>query len=75
MSEPQIHAIDLTDAQDRNQAETYPGKRFIAWYCPECNARNVDSPDLTAVPMCGNCGAEFDWWDFPEEVSCNPHSS
>ena len=42
----------------------YPDKRFVSWECPECEVENVDSPDLTAVPMCGNCGFEADWYDF-----------
>ena len=42
----------------------YPDKRWVVWECPDCGMENVDSPDLTATPMCGDCGAEFDWWDF-----------
>jgi len=44
--------------------EQYPDKRWVVWDCPFCGIENVDSPDLTAVPMCGDCGAELDWWDF-----------
>jgi len=42
----------------------YPNTRLVSWECPECGEKNLDSPDLTAVPMCGNCGFEADWWDF-----------
>ncbi len=33
----------------------------IKWMCPNCDAENVDYPDLTVIPLCFDCGCEFDW--------------
>ena len=61
---PLIDAVNLDDSQDCAWFEAFPDSILVAWYCPKCDVRNVDSPTNTAFPMCGNCGEEFDWDDF-----------
>ena len=51
----------LDDEQSHFYHKQYPNTTWYRWTCPFCNIDNVDSPETTAVPMCGNCGEEFDW--------------
>ena len=52
---------ELDDEQGEYYREQYPNTTWYRWTCPVCNVDNVDSPETTAVPMCGNCEEEFDW--------------
>jgi len=38
--------------------------KWIEWVCPVCGEKNIDSPDLTAVPICGDCERVSDWEEF-----------
>lgn len=43
--------------------ESAPLDTNTIWYCPDCGEMNLDDFAQTSVPMCGNCGSEFDWDD------------
>lgn len=37
------------------------------WICPNCGTRNVDAPELTAMPWCEECDTTVTWEEIVEE--------
>jgi hypothetical protein len=44
---------------------------WITWTCPQCGDQNVDNPSLTAAPVCGDCGQDYDWEEITKESICS----
>lgn len=39
-------------------------KNVFSWICPDCASSNLDVPDTTAVPLCGDCDTSFEWFEI-----------
>lgn len=61
---PPVCRIATEGSQWEVWVRQYPDARWVAWDCPVCDVENVDSPDLTHTPICGNCDLALDWWDL-----------
>ena len=60
----QPDVIWAEEKEDKIFNNAFPGKRLIKWICPACDAENLDSPDLTALPVCCDCERFAEWEDF-----------
>ncbi|NIV28278.1 MAG: hypothetical protein GWN58_01830 [Anaerolineae bacterium] len=61
-----VRVVKREDDERGEPGEDSNPDSFIIWHCITCDTENEDNPELTCVPLCVKCSAEYDWEDLQE---------